>query len=180
MKSGKTTDDTLSNLSAILHDVEVDFVNPFLAALQTTLKMMSMGQTSAQKGAISLSNANTLSGDTLIFLRVDGAVKGLVVLSITEELAKKLVSAFLLGVPISEMDEMAKNALVEFSLRIAELAHSQLVKKGYLANISFHINYNKPLQFSRDHPFLVVPLQTEHGGFTVFFNVMKTEILEKQ
>ena len=180
MKHGyKGPDETLSNIASVLRDVEADFVNPFLSALHSTLKSMTMGQTTARKGVLSLINANRLSGDTLIFLRVEGAIKGLVVLSIQEELAKKLVSTFLLGVPIIEMDEMAKNSLVEFSLRIAELAHSHLVKKGYSANVSFHINYNKPVEFSREHQFIVVPLSTDFGQFNVFFNVIKADNAER-
>jgi chemotaxis protein CheX len=178
--SSKNPDDTNNGSSANLREVELDFVNPFLSALHATLKSMTMGQTTAHKGALSLVKANVLSGDTLIFLRVDGALKGLVVLAFQEEFAKKLVSTFLLGVPIIELDEMAKNALVEFSLRISELAHNHLVKKGYPANISFHINYNKPIQFTREHQFLVVPLNTAYGKFDVFFKVAKTALAEKE
>ena len=178
--SGKGPHDTHYSPSSILREVEVEFVNPFLSALHATLKSMTMGQTTAQKGSLSLIKADIISGDTLIFLRVDGALKGLVVLSLQEEFAKKLVSTFLLGVPIIEMDEMAKNSLVEFSLRIAELAHTKLVKKGYPANVSFHINYNNPIQFTREHQFLVIPLNTVHGQFNVFFNVAKTDLAEKE
>jgi chemotaxis protein CheX len=167
-------------MASMLREVEADFVNPFLSALHATLKSMTMGQATAQKGTLSLIKSNSLSGDALIFLRIDGAIKGLVVLSLREEIVKNLVSTFLLGVPIIELDDMAKNSLVEFSLRIAELAHTQLVKKGYIANVTFHINYNKPIQFTREHQFLVVPLNTEQGQFDVFFNVMKTDLVEKE
>jgi chemotaxis protein CheX len=172
---GKDHNEANNNLSHELRDVEADFVNPFLSALNATLTSMTMGLTTAQKGLLSLINLNKLDGDTLIFLRVDGAIKGLVVLSIQEDIAKKLVSTFLLGVPIIEMDEMAKNSLVEFSLRIAELAHNNLGKKGYTANVTFNIHYHKPIQFSREHQFLVVPLTTDHGIFNVFFNVVKAQ-----
>ncbi|MFA6451660.1 MAG: hypothetical protein WCX65_19470 [bacterium] len=173
-ESGKGPNDTVNNLTSVLRDVEANFVNPFLSALHNTLKSMSMGQTTVTKGVLSLVNANRLDGETLIFLRVDGSIKGLIVLSLNEVFAKKLVSTFLLGVPIIEMDEMAKNSLVEFSLRIAELAHSHLVKKGYATNVTFNILYHKPVQFSREHQFLTMPLNTEHGDFSVFFNMMKT------
>jgi len=179
MKKAQGGRDNVSSIASKLQQVEVDFVNPFIAALQTALQMMTMGRATAQKGVISLINANCIDGETLIFLRIDGAIKGLVILNLQEELAKKFVSTFLLGVQIEEMDEMAKNSLAEFSLRVAEIAHSQLVKKGYLANVSFHINYNKPLQFSKDHQFILVPLTTELGPFNGFFNVMKTDVIEQ-
>jgi chemotaxis protein CheX len=178
-EDGKGPNEAPTNITSVLRDVEADFVNPFFSALNTTLTSMSMGQTSAQKGQLSLINLNKLDGETLIFLRVEGAIKGLVVLSFQEDFAKKLISTFLLGVPIIEMDEMAKNSLVEFSLRIAELAHNNLVKKGYASNVTFNISYHKPIQFSREHQFLVVPLSTDHGRFNVFFNVVKSQFTGK-
>ncbi len=175
MKSGRNPDEALSHLSSVLREVEADFVNPFLTALNITLKSMTMGQSIPHKGALSLVSSNSLAGDILISLRVEGMIKGLVVLSIQDEISKKLVSSFLFGVPIVELDEMAKNSLMEFSLRIAEVAHTQLINQGYAANVTFHINYNKPVQFSREHQFLVVPLKTEQGQFNIFFNIMKAD-----
>ncbi|HOC91885.1 MAG TPA: chemotaxis protein CheX [bacterium] len=156
-----------------LREVEADFVNPFLAALHQTLQ--SMGHTSARKGCLSLVKSDKINGDALVYLRVDGAIKGLVVLQLPEIVAKKLISIFLFGLPVFELDEMAKNCLREFSLRISELARGQLVKKGYLANVFSQISVQKPIEFSRDRQFLVVPLETDHGEFKVYFNVIKTD-----
>jgi len=161
-----------------LREVQVEFVNPFLSALNQTLQ--SMGRTTASKGSIRLTKINIFSADALIFMRIDGAIKGIVILELPEEIAKKFVSQFLLGVPIIELDEMARNSLIEFSIRISEKAKGRLVQRGYLSNVSSNINFYKPLQFSRDRQFIVVPLNTEFGSFNVFFHVMKTDVIERR
>jgi CheY-specific phosphatase CheX len=155
-----------------LREVQVDFVNPFLSALHQTLKAMS--GTKTRRGQVKLVTSNSFHNDTIIFMRVDGQIKGMVVIELTEELAKKFVSQFLLGIPISELDEMAKNSLTEFSLRMSEMARGQLVQKGFMTSISAFVNVNRPLQFSRERQFVTVTLDTDHGPFKVSFHVMKT------
>jgi chemotaxis protein CheX len=174
----KKSTEPIIHVSARLREVDVEFVNPFLTAIHDTLK--SMGQTVAQKGTLSLIKADTLKGDALIFLRVEGAVKGIVVLELPGELVKKFVSLFLLGVPIVEIDEMAKNSLAEFSIRISEIARRKLLKQGFHANVFSHVNFHTPLSFRTDRQFIVIQFITEHGEFKLFFNVMKTELMENQ
>lgn len=174
----KQKSEPVLHASERLREVDVQFMNPFLTAVHDILR--SMGQTVVHKGSVSLIKADSLKGDALIYLRVDGAVKGIVVLELPIELAKKFVSLFLLGVPIVEIDEMAKNSLAEFSLRISETARTKLVKHGFYANVFSHISLNKTLDFSNDRQFILVPFTTDHGEFRIFFNVMKTEVLEKQ
>lgn len=173
----KPMDTAIDQLADKLREVQAEFVNPFLTALSQTLK--TMGGTSANKGSLELVKADTFRGDTHIFLRVEGSIKGIVILEMPRELAKKFVSLFLFGVPIEELDEMAKNSLEEFSIRVSERARRQLVDRGYHANVSSFINIEKPLRFSGNRQFIVIPIDTEHGAFKVFFNVMKAELLER-
>jgi CheY-specific phosphatase CheX len=160
-----------------LREVQAEFVNPFLSALGYTLK--TMGRASANKGMIALERANTFRGDAQILLRVDGTIKGFVILEMPETLARKFVSLFLFGLPIKELDAMARNSLEEFSIRVSERARRQLIDRGYLASVSSFVNFKKPLHFSGDKQFIVVPIDTEHGDFKVFFNVMKAELMEQ-
>ncbi|HPI77888.1 MAG TPA: hypothetical protein PLK80_14240, partial [bacterium] len=71
------------------------------------------------------------------------------------------------------------NSLEEFSIRISEMARRQLIDRGYLASVSSFVNFKKPLHFSGDKQFIVVPIDTEHGDFKVFFNVMKAELMDQ-
>ncbi|HOX29300.1 MAG TPA: hypothetical protein PLQ76_09125, partial [bacterium] len=63
-------------------------------------------------------------------------------------------------------------------LRVSENAREHLVKKGYLANVTFNINIKEEIRFSKGQQFLMVPFTTDYGDFKMYINVMKTEVIE--
>jgi len=155
-----------------LKEIEANFVNPFLSAMYETL--VSMGRTKSQRGTASLDRKGSFDSEVIIAIKVDGEISGLAVVLIDRETAMKMVSSFLLGVPVMEMDEMAQNAIREFALRTCEKAKRQLQERGYHSNVSHAVNFSEPLNLPRQLGFVSVPYTTDHGKLQVLFNITRT------
>lgn len=151
--------------------IEADFINPFIASLHETLKVM--GRIESKVGGASLVRVKALTGDVMLMFKIDGDLKGAIVLEMGEEIAKKIVSYILLGVPISEIDDMSKNSLKEFALRIAVKTAKQLAKNGYTAHVVRDVSFAKPVNFTVLKDFIKLSYDTEHGSMQIFFNVTK-------
>lgn len=160
-----------------LRDVEAEFINPFISAIYETMR--GMGETTAVKGVPSLHRVKCFSCDTTIVMKVEGTIVGLVVVEMDDETTRRLVSAFLLGVPIIEMDEMAKNSIMEFTLRLCDRARKLLITSEYHANVSHKVNFKTNIDLAREHEFIRVPYTLEYGQMTVYFSVMKSKLGRK-
>ncbi len=160
-----------------LKEIEAAFVNPFLSSLYSTLNQM--GGIDSHRQDVQLENIKTFAGDVLVIMKVDGTITGLVIVKLDIETMKKLVSRFLFGVPIVEVDEMAGNALKEFILRVAEKAKKLLSERDYHSNVSHGITFSKPLDFGKNLEFIKVSYITDCGPLEVYFNIMKTTLLSK-
>lgn len=160
-----------------LKEIEAAFVNPFLSSLHSTLKQM--GGIDSHRQDVQLEDIKSFAGDVLVIMKVDGSITGLVIVKLDEETMKKLVSRFLFGVPIVEIDEMAKNALKEFILRVAEKAKKMLIERDYHSNVSHGITFSKPLSFGKALDFIAVSYATDCGPMKVYFNIMKTTLWSK-
>lgn len=154
-----------------LRDVEAEFINPFIRAMYDTMK--GMGESSAVKGTPSLCRQSSLSSDVIIAMKVEGTIYGLVVIQMDFDTAKNLISSFLMGVPISELDEMARNAILEFTLRLCEKARKLLVSKEYHSNVVHKVSFGEPITLSKEHEFIKVPYSLDYGEISVCFSIMK-------
>jgi chemotaxis protein CheX len=154
-----------------LKEVEAEFVNPFLTALFDTLT--ALGSKPREKGRLTLKMLSRIQFDASVLLRISGSLHGAVIFGMTEEVALKFASAFLMNIPVESLDDMAKSALVEFSLRVTEKAKARLIDKGFHTNVSYSFYHNKALKFADDTSFLQVPFNTEHGTIRVLINLSK-------
>lgn len=154
-----------------LRDVEAEFINPFIRAMYETMK--GMGEASAVKGVPSLARCSEFGKDVVIAMKVEGTIYGLVVIEMNHETARNLISSFLMGVPINELDEMARNAIFEFTLRLCEKARKLLVSKEYHSNVVHKVSFMEPIRLSKEHEFIRVPYNFEYGEIAVCFSIMK-------
>lgn len=155
-----------------LSDVDKDFINPFLSAVHEAF--LDLGKYPAEKGELTLKGVECFSDDIMILMRVEGGLRGSVVFCMDEETTKKFVSSFLMGLPVSQVDNMALNSMKEFSIRVSERAKKHLGKLGHLANVRHEVVFKQLVSLTQASPFLTLSLNTPHGPVKVFFNIART------
>ena len=95
------------------HGIDVRYVNPFI---QSSISIMrAMAQMELAIGRPSLGILNFEDTTFLLQVGVTGEMKGQVILAMSVEIAKKVASAMMCGMPIEELDEMPRSALSELS-----------------------------------------------------------------
>ena len=91
--------------------VDIKYINPFVKATLTVLEML--GLSGGKFGKPALSDLQFPETTFLIQVGVVGGMKGQVILGFTEEKAKMVASTMMMGMPVAELDEMARSALQE-------------------------------------------------------------------
>ena len=119
------------------------YINPFLQAFVNI--MPQFGLTEISRRNVSLKGRSIKSPGVIVIIGIFGAVKGNVIYAMTEEDAKKVASAMMMGMPVNELDELAQSAISElvnmltanvatnFSLEGIQIEDDVL---NYIANIS--------------------------------------------
>ncbi|MGD9155392.1 MAG: chemotaxis protein CheX, partial [Bacillota bacterium] len=96
--------------------------------------------------------------------------KGQVLYSMTEQTAKKLAETMLMGMPVTEFDELCKSAISELGNMITGNAASELSNAGINCIItppSLVMGNNVMVSF-KDAQILIIPLITDFGEFTIY------------
>lgn len=110
--------------------MKVEYINPFIEASVDVIN-----QTTGFKPAIGkvyIKNSPYTGDGVVILIGLTGQISGNVVISLSKSLACNIASAMMMGMPVPELDEMAKSA-------IAELCNMIL---GHTANIFYKANMN--------------------------------------
>ncbi|HEX9062123.1 MAG TPA: chemotaxis protein CheX [Clostridia bacterium] len=108
--------------------MNVEYINPFIEASQTVL-MQSTGL-DAKLGNIFLKNSPYKSDTLVIIIGLTGKMRGQVVFSMNKNLALKVASSMMFGMPITELDDIAKSAIAELTNMILGNAATILYNKG--------------------------------------------------
>jgi chemotaxis protein CheX len=74
--------------------------------------------------------------EIVIMLGITGDVKGQAVFSMSEDMAKTIASGMMMGMPVDEMDEMAKSALSELTNMIMGNSATLLFNLGATIDIT--------------------------------------------
>ena len=91
--------------------MDVNHVNPFMESFLNV--MPQLGFSKVEKGHLSVKGKDLLSSGVIIIVGIVGAIKGNIVYSIDIENAKKIASTMMMGMPVIELDDIAKSALSE-------------------------------------------------------------------
>ncbi len=91
--------------------VSVEHINPFLVSAQQILAQVCNIQTKV--GQLSKDNMFIDGEPVFIMLGVTGEMTGQVCIVFDLEVAKDVASRMMMGMPVAEIDEMAKSALSE-------------------------------------------------------------------
>lgn len=114
--------------------MNIEYINPFIEASQTVLKQIT--QLDAKLGKVYLKNSPYQSEDILIMVGLTGKMRGQAVFSIDRSFALKIASIMMMGMPVTEFDEMSKSALSELANMIMGNAATILYNRGINIDIT--------------------------------------------
>lgn len=114
--------------------MRVEYINAFIKASTEVLNNFVSDKFSVGKPFIR--NNPFPTKEIVIILGITGDIKGQAVFSLTEEIAKKVASAMMMGMPVDEIDEMAKSALSELGNMIMGNSATLLFNAGMKIDIT--------------------------------------------
>ncbi|GKX32107.1 chemotaxis protein CheX [Vallitalea longa] len=146
--------------------INVEYINPFIGAAQKILRDVCQLETKLQKPY--LKDAK-YEGDVLaVIIGVTGNIKGQVILTLSISAACNIASKMMMGMPVDQLNNMAKSAISELSNMILGNAATALSQKGLIVDITppsiclgkdmnIMVNHSKnicvPLKFNDDSVF---------------------------
>lgn len=93
--------------------INVEYINPFISAAQTVLKDFCNIETSMGKPYLKQA---AYEGNILtVIIGVTGELKGQVLINMRAETACNIASHMMMGMPVPELNDMAKSAVSELS-----------------------------------------------------------------
>ncbi|MEJ8305336.1 chemotaxis protein CheX [Saccharibacillus sacchari] len=114
--------------------MDVAHVNPFI---ESFLKVMpQLGFAEARKGGLGVKGQDLTCSGIIILVGIVGSLKGNVVYRIDTEHAKKIASTMMMGMPVEELDDMARSALSELSNMLTATAATEFAGLGISIDIS--------------------------------------------
>jgi chemotaxis protein CheX len=146
--------------------MKVEFINPFVSASFSVLTAVLGSEPT--KGKISLRPAHLPSGECSIITGVTGMVSGQVVYGMSMETAYRLASA-MIGMPVTEFDQLAASAISELGNMITGNSMSLLAQAGYICDITPPtIIRGKSMRISTvDIHALMIPMITSYGEIEI-------------
>ena len=132
----------------------IKMIKPFVDAITDVLPQLGF-QSVTQKG-ITFKTKKIVASGVMITLGIVGDKKGNVVYSLNKEGAKNIASIMMMGMPVEELDDMAKSALSE------------------LANM---LTANAGINFSNDNITVDISVPTLMYGEEIELSMNKDEII---
>ena len=153
--------------------MKVEYVNAFIKATSQVFKTIANIDVTVGKPYIKKSpfEANNL----VILVGITGEIQGQAVIGLSEDTAKQMASAMMMGMPVDALDEMSKSALQELGNMIMGNSATLLFNDGCVVDIT------PPTLMIGDHieistgnmKTLTVPLQSHIGE--VLLNISTKE-----
>jgi chemotaxis protein CheX len=155
--------------------MRVEFINPFVAAAFNVLERV--GKSQAKKGKLSKTNSPVRGNEVNVVIGVTGSVIGQVICSMSMETARKISSLMLFGMPVTDLDDLAKSALSELGNMITGNAATELGNSGYLCNLTTaSIFIGREITVSiQDVQILQIPVSTDMGELIIFVALKESE-----
>jgi chemotaxis protein CheX len=114
--------------------MNVEYINPFIEASKNVLK--GAANIEVTLGKLYMKTSPYLSDSVAIIVGVTGKIRGQVTFSISKELACKIASCMMMGMPVNELDEMSKSALAELGNMIMGNTATIFYGKGMKIDIT--------------------------------------------
>ncbi|HBC75650.1 MAG TPA: hypothetical protein DC017_12525 [Candidatus Wallbacteria bacterium] len=146
--------------------IKKELINPFIEAATHVLPQIVTG-ISFNRTGLMISNDVAVSKDrhAVIILGVVGNVKGRVIYSLDNELAREIASRMTLESVSEEMGTLARSALAEMTNMVTGRAIALLVDSGYTVDFSPPTLFmGREIQIPEsDVPAILIPFQTQFG-----------------
>lgn len=151
--------------------MKVEYINPFLKASVEVLRMMA--QMEFAMGKPYLKTSPFTAENMIIVVGITGEIRGQAVISMGIDMAKTIASAMMMGMPVNEMDEMAKSALSELGNMIMGNSATLLFNQGINIDITpptLMMGENMSIS-SAQMTTISVPLNSDQGSITFDISV---------
>ena len=147
--------------------MDVKALDPFLVSAGSILEQFGVKGTKV--ASIVKKERMFVETDITVIIGITGDLKGNVSYSMSEETAKKIVSSMMMGMPITELDEIGISALGELSNMIMGTASTLLSENNYRIDITPPSTvWGKDIHFSTTTKNIIcVKLDTEAGELEV-------------
>lgn len=109
-------------------------INPFIEAISHI--MPQLGFQSITKGKLSVGDQFMTSKGVTVLVGLTDDIRGNVAYNMTEETAMKIASIMMMGMPVTQMDEMAQSAISELTNMVTGNAATNFEKYGKKVDIS--------------------------------------------
>jgi chemotaxis protein CheX len=153
--------------------MKVEFINPFLQATKNVLETMCQTHVHPQKP--SLKDDNITYGDvTGIIGMASDEVSGCMILSFSEKCIINIVAKMLMEEPKECIDDEIIDAVGELTNMICGGAKATLGKLNHkfdLATPTMITGKGVEIATLSDSPTIVIPFETEYGGFVIEANL---------
>lgn len=93
--------------------MDAKYINPILTSVTNVLGQF--GVTGISKKSLKIKDEMVIDKDITAFVGMVGDIRGNVSYCFSQETAKKVVSSMMMGMPVNEIDDMARNGLSELS-----------------------------------------------------------------
>lgn len=108
--------------------MNVEYINPFIEASQTVLKQIAGVE--AKLGKVYLKNSPYKSDDVMVIVGLTGKIRGQAIFTMSKQVAMRIASNMMGGMPIAELDEMSKSAIAEMTNMILGNTATILYNRG--------------------------------------------------
>jgi chemotaxis protein CheX len=114
--------------------LSAEYINPFLSAATSVLK--DVCQLEAKLGQLSLKDIKYDEDTLVIIIGVTGEMKGSVMISFDSKTACDIASKMMMGMPVDELNDMARSAISELGNMILGNAATVFAGKGIVIDIT--------------------------------------------
>ena len=108
--------------------INVEYINPFLMAATNIIK--DICQIDMQVGKPYVTQTAFADDSVIIMIGITGEMRGSVIIALTYNKALEIASKMMMGMPVTELDEMATSAISELGNMIMGNAATILSTKG--------------------------------------------------
>jgi chemotaxis protein CheX len=106
--------------------MDVTLINPFLAAFTEILPQIGFQQ--VEKNKVSLVGSTFSYNGILLNIAMVGSIKGVVLIGMSSDEAKRFASKMMMGMPVNEFDKIAQSAISEMGNMVCANACTQFSK----------------------------------------------------
>lgn len=108
--------------------MNIEYINPFIEASQTVLNQAA--SIDAKLGKVYIKSSPYKGESILIFVGITGKIRGQAIFTMKKEVAFRIASAMMFGMPVDELNDISKSALSELTNMILGNTATLLYNKG--------------------------------------------------